>query len=389
VFNVAIEGQQVISNLDLVARVGSFTAYVVTVPVNVQDGALNISFQSVVDNAKVSAIQVVTNSNQVSGNALLAGRMPKTPANRIMQRLIDRVTARQERDGNSSNAPFASNASEARNASDARSLTTAAALTKDYLETAEVTIGQQWKRVEFQRPFADPVVVAKALSYHEASPAVVRIRGVDATGFELRLQSWQDPDEGLQPETAGYLVLERGRYALTDGTMLEAGKVEVNRRYPNMSLPFTRAFRHTPVVMTAVSNAPDAAAVTGRPSRISKHGFRFYLQFQDSDGPEEETETISYVAWEPSSGTIDGFTFEVGRTLEVRRDQLHTIAFREAFADAPIVLADFQGTQGGDPLNLRWGSKDLGRVDVKIDEASTVEGAVFTSFDVVGYLFIR
>jgi Malectin domain/Bacterial TSP3 repeat/Fibronectin type III domain len=59
VFNVLIEGKTVISQLDLVAKVGPKAAYDVVVPVTVADGVLNITFQSVVENAKVSAIKVV------------------------------------------------------------------------------------------------------------------------------------------------------------------------------------------------------------------------------------------------------------------------------------------------------------------------------------------
>ena len=57
-FNVLLEGVKVISNLDLVAKVGPNAAYDVTLPVHVTDGQLNIKFKSVVDYAKVSAIMV-------------------------------------------------------------------------------------------------------------------------------------------------------------------------------------------------------------------------------------------------------------------------------------------------------------------------------------------
>jgi Malectin domain len=58
VFNVLLEGVKVISNLDLVAKVGPNAAYDVVLPVHVADGKLNIAFKSVVDYAKVSAIMV-------------------------------------------------------------------------------------------------------------------------------------------------------------------------------------------------------------------------------------------------------------------------------------------------------------------------------------------
>src|SRR5208337_3996541 len=58
IFNVGMQGAQVISNLDIFAKVGKNAAYDVSIPVSVTNGTLNINFTSVVDNAKVSAIEV-------------------------------------------------------------------------------------------------------------------------------------------------------------------------------------------------------------------------------------------------------------------------------------------------------------------------------------------
>ena len=62
IFNVSMQGTQVISKLDIYAQAGKNAAYDVTIPVSVTNGTLNITFTSVVDNAKVSAI-VVTLAN--------------------------------------------------------------------------------------------------------------------------------------------------------------------------------------------------------------------------------------------------------------------------------------------------------------------------------------
>ncbi len=59
VFNVAIEGVPVISNLDIFSRVGKNAAYNEDRIVTVNDGTLNIAFTSVTNNAKISAIKVV------------------------------------------------------------------------------------------------------------------------------------------------------------------------------------------------------------------------------------------------------------------------------------------------------------------------------------------
>ena len=58
VFDVWVEGQKVISNLDIFAKVGKNRAYDVVLPVSVSDGVLNIQFGKIVNFPKVSAIVV-------------------------------------------------------------------------------------------------------------------------------------------------------------------------------------------------------------------------------------------------------------------------------------------------------------------------------------------
>jgi len=58
VFDVSIEGREVVSNLDLFAANGKYKAYNVTLPVTLTDGTLNIDFRADVGQAKVNAILV-------------------------------------------------------------------------------------------------------------------------------------------------------------------------------------------------------------------------------------------------------------------------------------------------------------------------------------------
>ena len=58
VFNVSLEGAQVITNWDIWAQVGMNAAYNVTNVVTVVDGQSDIAFSAVVNNPKVSAIRV-------------------------------------------------------------------------------------------------------------------------------------------------------------------------------------------------------------------------------------------------------------------------------------------------------------------------------------------
>ena len=59
VFNASIEGTKVINQLDIYSKAGKNKPYEETHKVKLNDGVLNISFTTVVDNSKISAIKVV------------------------------------------------------------------------------------------------------------------------------------------------------------------------------------------------------------------------------------------------------------------------------------------------------------------------------------------
>jgi PKD repeat protein len=63
IFNVNIEGTRVMSNVDLNALAGQNTAYDRIFAVTVSDGVLNIDFQTMTDNAKISSIEVVSDTS--------------------------------------------------------------------------------------------------------------------------------------------------------------------------------------------------------------------------------------------------------------------------------------------------------------------------------------
>ncbi len=59
-FNVSVEGNQLISNLDILAKVGKNAPYEESFRIKLLDGKLNISLSTITDNAKISAIKILT-----------------------------------------------------------------------------------------------------------------------------------------------------------------------------------------------------------------------------------------------------------------------------------------------------------------------------------------
>jgi len=254
------------------------------------------------------------------------------------------------------------------------------------LEIGEADLDHNWKRVELYEPFADPVVVAGPLSINGTDPAVVRIQNFDRSGFEIRIQEWEYLDEWHVLEKVTYLVMERGSHTLSGGIQVEADKFETDRTGTFQYVAFNKSFHGKPVVLVTVSTFNGGDAVTVRVRRITPQGFEFCMQEQELNSQAHTTETISYIAWEPSSGMVGRLTFEVNTSKDVVRHDFHTVLFQQTFAKAPLILAGMQTTDGGNTANLRWRNKDRRGVDVQVDEEQSRDSEVRHTTEVVGYM---
>jgi len=251
-------------------------------------------------------------------------------------------------------------------------------------------LDHNWKRVNFDRCFVDPVVVAKPLSFNGSDPSLVRMRNVDDKGFEIRLQEWNYLDgEHLVLETVSYVVMERGSYVLDLNGIevkVEAGSFMTNLTSSFGTFSFNQSFGTVPVMVAAVASFNGTDAVTDRLRNITTGGFDFRMQEQESGDQSHSVETIYYIAWEPGSGTVNGRNFEVATTGDVVDDQFYRISFDSNFGQGPRFLADMQTTDGTDTAALRWRNKDLDGVEVKIEEEKSSGGETAHCTEVVGYM---
>jgi len=256
------------------------------------------------------------------------------------------------------------------------------------VEIGEVSVDHNWKWVELNDTFIDPVVVAKPLSYNEGEPAVVRIQNVDSTGFYVRIQEWAYLNGTHTTENVSYIVMERGSYILEDGTKVEAGRFDTDTTGTGSFewVDFSQTFNQVPVVTSTVSSFNEEDAVCGRLKNIGTTGFDFCMQEQESNSQIHTTETISYIAWEPSSGTVGKLTFEVNKTDDVITHNWQTIVYNETFIATPVFLADMQTTDGRNTANLRWQNKDFYGIDIKITEEQSRDSEIKHTTEVVGYM---
>lgn len=257
------------------------------------------------------------------------------------------------------------------------------------MEAGEVKIDHTWKQVSFARPFFNPVVVIGGLSANQdLQPAVVRMRNVTSSGFEIRIQEWECYDGKHALETVGYLVVEAGVHSLPGNIKVEAGQVNVAKGGLFNPFTFKQAFPVAPVVMASVATtAPsDLNAVTVRLNSITSKGFRLSLQEQEANLQDHGPETVAYIAWQPSNGDFDEVTFEVDRTSRVITHAFADISFSMPHAAAPVFLGQMQSAYGKDTADLRWRSKNTDGTEVGIAEETSRDSETKHTTEVVGYM---
>jgi len=88
VFNVSLEGEEVISNLDIFDKVGKDAAYNETFEVIISDGEINIDFSTISDNAKISAIKISSKAFEGKSYSLTTNN----PLNGVIEIMPDKAS---------------------------------------------------------------------------------------------------------------------------------------------------------------------------------------------------------------------------------------------------------------------------------------------------------
>jgi len=127
--------------------------------------------------------------------------------------------------------------------------------------------------------------------------------------------------------------------------------------------------------------------VVGRLSNITLTEFDIRLQEEETHKTGHYTdETVTYIAWEPSSGDVDGMSYIVDSTFDEVTHSFYNISFYPVFDSAPVFVADMQTTDGGDTANVRWQNKTSEGIEVQINEEQSNDTEVTHTTEVVGYI---
>jgi hypothetical protein len=84
------------------------------------------------------------------------------------------------------------------------------------MELGSVMADGHWTRIEFSKPYIDPVVVVAPLVDTGNHSFVAGIRNIDAMGFEINLKNCNDSTEIPLQETINYSVIDNSQLPSTE-----------------------------------------------------------------------------------------------------------------------------------------------------------------------------
>ncbi|MCH2209087.1 MAG: InlB B-repeat-containing protein, partial [Lentisphaerales bacterium] len=248
------------------------------------------------------------------------------------------------------------------------------------LEFGDTVADSSWKTVYFTKTFVDPVVIAGPPSKNDDDFAVVRIKNVTSTGFDIRIQEWDYLDGIHAQERVNFVVAEKGRYTLAGGQEIEVGAfAQTNTGYSTIS--FDSPFVTEPVVFTTVLTENELDAVTTRIRNISLSSFQNKMQEQESNSSSHASETIAYIAIDSGSTSFEGKSLVVG--IQGSVDEVWDDVDTEGH---DIFIGGFQTVAGNDTGSMRITGNIGESVQIAFEEEQSKNHEVLHVNETAGFI---
>lgn len=143
---------------------------------------------------------------------------------------------------------------------------------------------QTWGRMSLGHEYENPVIIAQIQTRNGGDPSHIRLTAVSSTSFQFKLEEWDYLDGVHVSETIAFVVFEAGTHLMPGGARIYAGTSE-SMGTGFSSHAFAGAnFEQTPLVLSQLQSAVENEAVVTRHRNVTRAGFEYQLQEQESLG---------------------------------------------------------------------------------------------------------
>ncbi len=243
--------------------------------------------------------------------------------------------------------------------------------------------------IKLTNSYDNPVVFALPLSRNGGDSAIARIQNIKSNSFTAFLQEPEYRDGFHAGESFSYMVLEAGSWQLSDGSLLEVGRLNLNQ--PSNSswkdINFKNSFEKTPVVLSQVQTNNDKEFVRTRQQNANLDGFSLKMEEEEAlNKSYHGTETVGWLAMESGTGFWGDLSYEAGHTGDEVSRNWHNIDFEAKFTDIPHLFASLASYDDPDPAGLRYRNLNSNRVQIMIEEDRSLDSELRHSTEIVDFL---
>lgn len=274
--------------------------------------------------------------------------------------------------------------------------------------------GANWLRVNFKNTYANvPRVVVTGLSYNGGDPTHARVKDVDTTGFDVRLEEWEYRNINHTTETIVYLAAKDGIHTMTVNGLLhtvEAGQIKTNATatdddFDTEQISFNSynnllyKFDNRPLVFAGVSSNESERPVIARISEIKSNGSSFKVSLQNeedyfSSAPHPATENIDWIAMDAVSGISTSFftgTIAVIQTSnsDEANSSFSDIIFDSAFDETPILALTSWSNNDDDTVFARYKNLTTSGFSVLMEEEKSDDNETSHDKEDILYLAVQ
>ncbi len=188
------------------------------------------------------------------------------------------------------------------------------------IEIGQVMVDHIWITVPLKHNFINPVVVASSLEQNKTLSSSVRIRNLQPTGFDIRLQGQEN--KNLAQDLISYIVLEEGKWEI-EGVKMEShfyttSKAGNKDSWKNDSHVFHHNYSKSPTVFYQMMSDDDINSTSKYPNKNI-----FFKKSQDKN--ERNIENFSAEAIKiHGEETIGWIAIESDKTINLNNIQIKT-----------------------------------------------------------------
>ena len=263
-----------------------------------------------------------------------------------------------------------------------------------------------WTTVNTKQTYTVPIVVASPREGYETSAdlevSTAVVTNVTSTSFRVQLYN---ETNGALAGNVSYIVVENGTHILSNGMLLQAGRVENVNSYnagsgggtSYQSITFWTAYASAPSVIASPNNdsAQDWLATRYNTGTLTTSGIDISLELDQTYGTAPiassgvgsgETNSIAWIAMNRTSATNMEAALESAVDEDPATGDWRTLTFSNTYT-TPLFFGLGEESGGTDPTTVGRQNLAAGGVDIRRTEERTDGEQIHATEDTVWMVF--